>query len=58
MTNRKRRIIVQVLAGLAVASISALIFAPVANANFDIPKAVAGFVLAAAFAALAVLVHR
>lgn len=58
MTNRTKRIIVQVLAGLAVASISALVLVPVANASFDLPKAVAGVVLAVTFAGMAVLVHR
>ncbi|MHA6299936.1 hypothetical protein [Devosia sp. CAU 1758] len=58
MTNRTKRIIVQVLAGLAVASVSALVLLPVANASFDPIKAVAGAVLALTFAGLAVLVHR
>lgn len=58
MTNRTKRIVVQMLAGLAVASISALVLVPLANASFDLLKAAAGFVLAASFAGLAVLVHR
>lgn len=58
MTNRTKRIIVQVLAGLAVASVSALVLVPVANGNFDPTKAVAGAVLAVTFAGMAVLVHR
>lgn len=58
MTNRTKRIIVQVLAGLAVASVSALVLLPVANASFDLQKALTGVVLAVTFAGLAVLVHR
>ena len=58
MANRTKRIIVQVLAGLAVASASALVLAPVANWNLDPQKTAAGVVLAAIFAGMAVLVHR
>lgn len=58
MTNRTKRIIVQVLAGLAVASVSALVLLPAANASLDLPKAVAGVFLALTFAGLALLVHR
>ncbi|GEM_PF-1701535 len=58
MTNRTKRIIGQVLAGLAVASVSALVLVPMANASFELPKAAAGVVLAATFAGMAVLLHR
>ena len=55
---KAKRVLVQVLAGLAVASVSTLILAPISGAAFDLRLAMVGFALATVFASLAVLLYR
>jgi hypothetical protein len=55
---KAKRVLVQVLAGLAVASVSTLIMAPLSGKTFDPQLALVGLVLAVGFAAMATLVRR
>lgn len=55
---KAKRVLVQVLVGLAVALTSTLVLAPLSGKSFDLQLAPAGLVLAIAFATLAMLVHR
>lgn len=55
---KAKRVLVQVLAGLAVASMSTLVLAPLSGKSFDPQLALAGLVLAITFATLAILVQR
>lgn len=53
-----KKVLVQMLAGLAVASVSTLVLAPLAGHAFDMRLAIVGLLLAAGFAGLATLLHR
>jgi gas vesicle protein len=55
---RAKRVLVQVLAGLAVASMSTLVMAPLSGKTFDPQLALAGLALTIAFSALAILIQR
>jgi gas vesicle protein len=55
---KAKRILVQVLAGLAVASMSTLVMAPLSGKTFDPQLALGGLVLAIALSALAMLLQR
>jgi len=58
MEMKVKKVLVQVLAGLAVASVSTLVLAPLAGHAFDMRLAIVGLLLAAGFAGLATLLHR
>ena len=55
---KAKRVLVQVLAGLAVASMSTLVMAPLSGKTFDPQLALGGLVLAIGFAGLAMVVQR
>ena len=55
---KAKRVLVQVLAGLAVASLSTLAMAPLSAKSFDPQLALTGLALAIIFCALAMLVQR
>lgn len=58
MNMKVKKVLVQILAGLAVASVSTLVLAPISGAAFDGQIALIGILLAATFAGLAMLLHR
>ncbi len=55
---KARRVLVQVLAGLAVASMSTLVMAPLSGKTFDPQMALVGLGLAVGFAGMAILIQR
>lgn len=53
-----KKVLGQMLAGLAVASLSTLVMAPLAGRAFDMRLATVCVLLVTAFAGLAILMHR
>jgi gas vesicle protein len=58
MAMKAKRVLMQVLAGLAVASLSTLVMAPLSAKSLDPQLALTGLALAVIFCALAMLVQR
>ncbi|QYO78859.1 hypothetical protein [Devosia salina] len=55
---KAKKVLAQILAGLAVASMSTLVLAPLSGAEFDVRLAAVGLLLVFVFGGLATLLHR